>query len=147
MSRSLLVVMVCLGASVAPTPAQVMPKSDGGCSVSATGLMSCSWLSAVTDCARAPNLCEGGTIPPRESGLYVSRFSLADDAPLTLPLAPYDAIVVSLDEGTLLNESAGPPGVRINAYKGSVLLVRKDDHIRLRNKSGHELKVVVIENR
>ena len=131
----------------AVTAAQVMPVSDGGCGVSPTGAMSCDWLSAVPDRARVASQEEyNALLKKSQTGVFVTRFSMAPGAPLTLPMANYDALVVGLSDGPLVNETAKPPS-SLKVSKGSVMLVPKNERITLRNNSGHDLELVVIENR
>ncbi len=146
MSRSLLIwVLLLCGSAV--TAAQVMPTSSGGCGVSATGAMSCDSVSAV----ELPKTKHGNDATPpvvehTQAGLFVTRFSLAVGAPLTLQMADHDVLVVGLSDGILTNETA-KPAAPITVSKGSVMMVPKNEQIRLQNDSGHDLELVVIENR
>jgi hypothetical protein len=150
MSRALLIcVLLLCGSVVTPAHAQVMPRSSGGCAVSASGLMDCDVLSAIEFPKRDSKHGNDATPPVVEhtqAGLFVTRFSLAVGAPLTLGMESYDALVVALNDGILNNETA-KPAAPIRVSKGSVMMVPKNEQIRLRNDSGHDLELVVIENR
>jgi hypothetical protein len=111
--------------------------------------MSCEWLGTVDvrkpDSQHANDTTKPGT--GVQSGVFVTRLSLAVGAPVTLPMASYDALVVGLNDGVLTNETEKAAPARITVSKGSVILVPKTERIRLRNDSGHDLELVVIENR
>jgi hypothetical protein len=151
MTRSLLTLLVVIVGVWSVTAAQVMPTSDGGCSVSADGMMSCEWLGTTPDVPKAASQqADDATrafAAHPQSGLFVTRLSLAARAPVTLPLATYDALVVGLNDGILINETTKPAGARIKVSKGSVMLVPKNERMKFRNDSGQNLELVVIENR
>ena len=151
MTRSLLTLLVVILGVWSVTAAQVMPTSDGGCGISSEGAMSCEWLGTAPDVPKGEsqhaNDATRAVAPHPQSGLFVTRLSLASRAPVTLPLATYDALVVGLNDGILINETAKPAEARIKVSKGSVMLVPKNEPMKLRNDSGQNLELVVIENR
>ena len=150
MTRSLLTLLVIVAGVWSVAAAQVMPASDGGCGISASGAMNCEWLGSPPDVPKANS--QHANNPTRDlaahpqSGLFVTRLNLAAGAPVTLPMATYDALVVGLNSGILINETA-KPAARITVSQGSVILVPKNERIIFRNDSGHNLVLVVIENR
>jgi len=111
--------------------------------------MSCEWLGTPDVRKTDSQHTNVGTKPGAgsQSGLFVTRLSLAVAAPVTLPMASYDALVVGLNDGILTNETEKAAPARITVSKGSVMVVPKNERIRLRNDSGHDLELVVIEDR
>jgi len=148
MTRSLLTLFVIIVGAWCMTAAQVvMPTSDGSCGVSAGGAMSCDWLSAYNlTKADSPHANDATRAAHSQSGLFVTRWNLAAGAPMILPMTGYDDLVVGLNDGILINETA-KPAARITMSQGSVILVPKNERRIFRNDGGHNLMLVVIENR
>src|ERR1700757_4023855 len=106
LTLSVVLVLLTTGAG-----SQVVRLPSGGCSVSRSGMYACSRLG------RPP--IPGDTGPAL---FRLTQYVLAPDAPLTVE-HPDDAIIVALDEGTLVDEAN--PESHINVFKGSSLLVTK----------------------
>ena len=121
--------------------AQVLPSSNGTCSVSPTGLMGCNWLSALTVLAdRKP---ENGN---EKTKLFVTHYTLAPGAPLRTPVEGYDNLLVGMNDGELANETKLRQ-TRVNVTKGSVVFMPKEEIYLLRNVGEQNLELLVIEVR
>ena len=121
------------------TTAQVLPSSNGACTVSPSGLEGCEWTTAVARLAGAKN--EGGT--PK---LFVTHYKLAPGAPLKRPVEDYDNFVVALSSGELASGTKSPENL-INVIAGSVLLLPREEVYLLRNVGKQSLELVLIEVR
>src|SRR5689334_14541768 len=78
---------------------------------------------------------------------FLSRIQFRFGCAVDLPLRDYDALVVGLSDGMLVQETANTASTPITVAKGSVMLVPRNERTTLRNSSGHNVKLVVIENR
>jgi hypothetical protein len=94
---------------------QVLPASNGSCSVSPSGLERCQWMSGV-----------------KSSKLFVTRYILAPGAPLNPPVEGHDALIVGMNNGELVNEKKSPPS-HVSASNGLVMLMPKEEPYLLRN--------------
>lgn len=129
----LFVVLVAFGAN-----GQEMPTSSGGCSVSASGVMGCEWLS--TPPIRWKN-GETPKLPPK--GIFVTRFTLSPGAPLDRMSEGDDVLIVGMGEGELVNE-AKVPNNHVNVTNGFVMLMPKEEPYLLRNIGKKSLDLIVI---
>lgn len=133
----LLTALCSLGAT-----AQTLPTSSGSCSVSASGVMGCNWLSGVpmlhADASKAPK--------PASKGVFVTRFSLAPGAPLHRTMEGEDLLIVAMDDGTLVNE-AKQPVTPLNVTNGMVMFMGKAEPYLFRNTSNQNLDLLVIDVR
>jgi hypothetical protein len=75
--------------------------------VSPSGVQGCQWSSG-----------------SKKSELFVTRVKLAPGAPLNPLVLDYDAILVGMGPGQLVNEKKSPP-TNINVSDGSVILMPK----------------------
>jgi mannose-6-phosphate isomerase-like protein (cupin superfamily) len=125
--------------------AQVLPRSNGFCSVSSSGLMGCSWVSAVP-IGKADKRTPNPQIPAEGRGLFVSRFRLAPGAPLNRMVKGYDELIIGLGDGELVNETKSPTA-RVEVRLGSVVLMPKEEAYALRNVGKGELEVLVVQMR
>jgi mannose-6-phosphate isomerase-like protein (cupin superfamily) len=142
--------------------AQVLPSSSGGCSISASGLVSCEWLSAVTDTSLKPDHSRSseGRITSRKAAmtktadtvadsrpkLLVTRYILAPGAPLNPPVEGTDVLIVVMNGGELVNEKKSPKN-HVNVSSGLVMLMPKEDPYLLRNIGKENLELLMIEVR
>ena len=108
---------------------QVLPASNGSCSVSPSGLEGCQWITGV-----------------KSSKLFVTRYILAPGAPLNPPVEGHDALIVGMNNGELVNEEKSPPS-HVNVSNGSVMLMPKEEPYLLRNIGKESLELLVIEVR
>jgi hypothetical protein len=121
--------------------AEVLPSSNGSCSVSPTGLMGCNWLSALT--VLADKKTENGN---GKTKLFMTHYTLAPGAPLRTPVEGYDDLVVGMNDGELANETKLPQ-THVNVTTGSVVLMPKEETYLLRNIGKQNLELLVIEVR
>jgi hypothetical protein len=122
--------------------AQVLPTSSGSCGVTASGLMSCDWLSAVP-MRKADGTAISRITPGGHTELFVTRFDLAPGAPLAKMIEGYDVLILGLSDGELVNETKSPP-LHISVSNGSVVLMPKEESYLLRNVGKQELDVLVV---
>ncbi len=123
--------------------AQTMPTSNGSCGVNASGLMSCEWLSAPPvrfngDSTKRPK--------PVPKGVFVTRFTLAPDAPLHRMVEGHDVLIVAMSDGEIVNE-AKTPQTRLNVTNGEVMLMPKEEPYLFRNTGKQTLDLLVIDVR
>jgi hypothetical protein len=123
--------------------AQTMPTSNGSCGVSPSGLMSCEWLSTPpvrfdADSTKRPK--------PVPKGLFVTRFTLAPDAPLHRTIEGHDVLIVAMSNGEIANEAKAPQ-TRLNLTNGQVMLMPKEEPFLFRNTGKQTLDLVVIDVR
>ena len=142
--------------------AQVLPTSSGGCSISASGLVSCEWLSAITDTSLKPGHSRNseGRITSRQAAmtktadavadscpkLLVTRYILAPGAPLNPPVERTDVLIVGMNGGELVNEKKSLQNY-VNVSSGLVMLMPKEEPYLLRNIGKENLELLVIEVR
>ena len=126
------------------TSAQVLPTSNGSCGVSASGIMSCSWLSAapLSKADKDTNKTE----PQGHSELFVTRFTLSPGTPLSSLVEGHEVLIVGMGDGELVNEAKSPP-TSINVWNGSVFLMPKEDHYLLRNVGKQDVQLLVLDVR
>jgi hypothetical protein len=118
--------------------AQVLPSSNGGCSISASGLMDCDWASTVT--LRGP-------VPKKpRSEVFVTRCILAPGAPLNPLVKGREILIIGMNDGELINEKMSPQK-HINVSKGLVMLMPKKEPYLLRNVGKESLELLVVEVR
>ena|SRR5260370_27941873 len=108
---------------------QVLPESNGSCSVSPSGLERCEWMGGV-----------------KSSKLFVTRYILAPGAPLNPPVEGHDAVIVGMNNGELVNEKKSPPS-HVTMLNGVVMLMPKEEPYLLRNIGRENLELLVIEIR
>ena len=123
--------------------AQTMPTSNGSCGVSPSGLMSCEWLSTPPVRFNADSTKRPKPIP---KGVFVTRFTLAPDAPLHRTIEGHDVLIVAMSNGEIVNE-AKTPQTRLNLTNGQVMLMPKDEPFLFRNTGKQTLDLVVIDVR
>jgi hypothetical protein len=124
------------------TTAQVLPTSSGSCGVSASGLMSCSWLSAVPIRKADANIGQQN-VPSGGPELLVTRFNLAPRAPLTRLVKGDDELIIGMGKGELVNEAKSPP-LHISVDVGSVAFLPKEEPYAFRNVGNEEVDVLVV---
>jgi hypothetical protein len=137
--RSIHLLCLLLLAASLSAKAQVLPSSNGTCSISPSGLEGCEWLSAVTGGPDTKRLSE----KPR---LLVTRYTLAPGAPLKKAAEEHNKLVVGLSSGDLANESKSPR-THIVVTTGSVMLMQKKETYLLRNIGPQSLQLLLIEIR
>ncbi len=125
--------------------AQVLPTSSGACSISASGLESCEWLSALTS-RKAAMTKTADTAADSRPKLLVTRCILAPGAPLNRPVEGTDVLVVGMNDGELVNEKKSPQN-HVNVSSGLVMLMPKEEPYLLRNIGKENLELLVIEVR
>jgi hypothetical protein len=125
--------------------AQILPTSNGSCGISASGVESCDWMSAVT-LRKAGTTKTADTVADSLPTLFVTRCILAPGAPLN-PLAEgTDVLIVGMNDGGLVNEKKSPQS-RVNVSSGLVMLMPKEEPYLLRNIGKVNLELLVIEVR
>jgi hypothetical protein len=127
------IVLVAFGAH-----GQEMPTTNGYCSVSASGVMGCEWLS--TPPIRWPN---GETSEVSPKGVFVTRFSLAPGAPLHRMNEGKDILIVGMSDGELINEAKASTS-HLDIRTGFVILMPKEEAYLLRNVGEKNLDLLVI---
>lgn len=105
--------------------AQTMPTSNGSCGVSASGLMSCEWLSTPPVRFNADGTKRPKPVP---KGVFVTRFTLEPDAPLHRTIEGHDVLIVAMSNGEIVNEAKTPQS-RLNLTKGQVMLIPNEEPI------------------
>jgi hypothetical protein len=109
--------------------AQVLPRSNGSCRVTASGLESCDWWTG-----------------DNRSELFVTRYILASGAPLNPPIEGREVLIVGMSNGELLNEKKLPQD-HINVRNGLVMLMPKEEPYLLRNVGNQSVELLLIEVR
>lgn len=128
------------------TVAQVLPTSSGSCTVAASGLLGCNWMSAV-GLRKATTSKSTELADDSRSALFVTTFMLAPGAPLdSQTIAHGEVLIVGRNSGEVINEKKSPPN-HINIYDGSVMLMPKEEPYLLRNIGKEGLELLVIEVR
>ena len=122
--------------------AQVLPTSSGGCGVTASGTVSCDFLSAAPIKPGEGNTSKQ-TVCGGRSELIVTKINLAPGAPLTRWVPGEDELIIGMGAGQLVNEAKSPP-LPISVNEGLVLLMPKEESYALRNIGKQELEVLVI---
>lgn len=125
--------------------AQVLPTANGSCGISASGVASCDWLSAV-DLPKAGTTKTADTAADSRPKLLVTRCILAPGAPLNPFVEGTDVLIVGMNSGELVNEKKSPQN-RVNVSSGLVLLMPKEEPYLLRNIGKENLELLVIEVR
>jgi mannose-6-phosphate isomerase-like protein (cupin superfamily) len=124
---------------------QVLPASNGSCSVSPSGVECCQWLTGgslrKTDSSKTTNASDDNG-----SGLFVTRYLLAPGAPLNTPIEGREVVIVGMNNGELVNEKKSPQS-RMNVSNDSVMLMPKEEWYLLRNIGKLNLELLVIEIR
>jgi hypothetical protein len=127
------------------TKAQVLPASNGSCGVSASGVMSCHWMSAVR-LRKGETGSAHSTAKDERSKLFVTRFTLAPGAPLNPLVDGHEVVIVGMNNGELLNEKKSPQS-HVNVTNGLVILMPKEEPYLLRNIGKQSLELLMIEVR
>ena len=112
--------------------AQTLPKLNGSCSVSASGLESCDWMSAITLRRKTDTAKNGRTTAHDRPEMLVTRYILAPGAPLQTPVEGRDAYIVGINMGEIVNEKSSPPR-HVDISNGLVMFLSKDAPYLLRN--------------
>lgn len=123
--------------------AQTMPTSNGSCGVSASGLVSCDWLSTPPVTFSGDSTKRPKSVP---KGVFVTRFTLAPDASLHRMIEGHDVLIVAMSDGEIVNE-AKTPQTRLNLTNGLVMLMSKEEPYLLRNTGKQTLDLLVIDVR
>ena len=123
--------------------AQTIPTSSGSCGVSASGLMSCDWLSTPPITFNADGTKRPKPVPKE---VFVTRFTLAPDAPLHRMIEGHDVLIVAMSDGEIVNE-AKTPQTRLNLTNGQVMLMAKEEPYLFRNTGKQTLDLLVIDVR
>jgi len=123
--------------------AQVLPASNGSCSVTASGLESCDWMSGVR---RRRTSAKTHLVEDERAVLFVTRYILAPGAPLNPPIEGTEVLLVGMGDGELLNEKKATQS-HINVFDGLVMLMPKKKPYLLRNIGKQSLTLLLIEVR
>jgi hypothetical protein len=83
--------------------AQVLPTSNGSCGITASGVESCNWISAIT-LRKAATTKTADTFADSRPKLLVTRCILAPGAPLNPLVEGTDVLIVGMNNGELVNE-------------------------------------------
>ena len=127
------------------TQAQVLPSSSGGCTISASGLMDCDWVSTTKLRGTGTNKTATHAHDKRRE-LFVTRCVLAPGAPLTPLIKGREVLIVGMNDGEVINEKMSPQE-HINVAKGLVMLMPKKEPYLLRNVGKESLDLLVVEVR
>ena len=126
--------------------AQLLPTASGSCTVAASGLQGCTYMSGVNlrkaTTSKTTDLAEDS-----HSSLFVTRFILAPGAPLdSQSVVGGEVLIVGRNNGEVINEKTSPPS-RVNVYDGLVMLMPKQEPYLLRNIGKESLELLVVEVR
>jgi mannose-6-phosphate isomerase-like protein (cupin superfamily) len=124
------------------TTAQIPPSDSGGCGISSSGTVSCSFAGAAP-ISKADGSTGKQSVPADSRDFMVIRIRLSPGAPLTKWVSGEDEIIVGMGKGDLTNEGKSPL-VDIPVSEGSVFLMPKDEPYKLRNVGKQDLEVLVI---
>ena len=125
--------------------AQVLPTSNGSCGISASGVESCNWISAIT-LRNADTTKTANTAADLRPKLFVTRCILVPGAPLSPLVEGTDVLIVSMNNGELVNEKKSLQSP-VNVSSGLVMLMPKEEPYLLRNTGKENLDLLVIEIR
>jgi mannose-6-phosphate isomerase-like protein (cupin superfamily) len=126
--------------------AQVLPAASGSCTVAASGVQGCNWVSAVS-LRRATTSKPTDLASDSRSALVVTRFILAPGAPLdSQSIVGGEVLIVGRNNGEVINEKKSLP-THIDVYDGSVMLMPKEEAYLLRNVGKESTELLVIEVR
>jgi hypothetical protein len=123
--------------------AQVLPTSNGSCGISASGVQSCDWISALR---KAGTTKKGDTVADSHPNLSVTGFVLAPGTPLNPLIEGTDVLIVGMNNGELVNEKKSPRRY-VSVSNGLVMLMPKEEPYLLRNIGKENLELLVIEVR
>jgi hypothetical protein len=147
--RQLLAIYLFISILSAMMAAQIMPKSTGSCGVSASGLESCDWISAI-NIRKAPTsrMGEKSELAHNSDGaLFVTTFLLAHGAPLdSRQIVGGEVLIVARNSGEVVDEKKSPP-THINVFENLVMLMPKHEPYLLRNNGKNNLELMLIEIR
>jgi hypothetical protein len=128
------------------TEAQVLPSSNGGCTISASGLMGCDWVTTV-ELRRTGTKKTAAQAADERRKLFLTTFILAPGAPLdSREIVGRDVLIVGQNNGEVVNEKKSPP-VHINVFENLVMLMPKNEPYLLRNIGKDNLELLLIEVR
>lgn len=128
------------------TQAQVLPSSNGGCTISASDLMDCDWASTI-ELRRTGTKKTAAHAADERPELFVTTFILAPGAPLdSRAMVGSDVLIVGRNNGEVVNEKKSPP-VHINVFEDLVMLMPKNEPYLLRNVGKDNLELLLIEVR
>jgi hypothetical protein len=125
--------------------AQVLPTSNGSCRISASGVESCNWISAIT-LRKAVTTKTADTSADSRPKLFVTRCILAPGAPLSPLVEGTDVLIVGMNGGELVNEKKSPES-HVDVSSGLVMLMLKEGPYLLKNIGKENLELLVIEVR
>src|SRR5450755_2443780 len=125
--------------------AQVLPTSNGSCGISASGVESCNWISAIT-VRNAGTTKTSDTAADLRPKLLVTCCILVPGAPLSPIVEGADVLIVGMNNGELVNEKKSPQS-HVNVSSGLVMLMPKEEPYLLRNTGKENLDLLVIEIR
>jgi mannose-6-phosphate isomerase-like protein (cupin superfamily) len=128
------------------TEAQVLPTSSGSCGISASGTMGCDWMSTINLRRTTDTRKTTDTALDDRSKLFVTRCILAPGAPLSPLVEGRDVLIVSMNNGELVNEKRSPQN-HVNVSTGLVMLMPKEEPYLLRNVGKENLDLLVIDVR
>jgi hypothetical protein len=141
--RMLVVLLVLCGPAIAA--AQIISSGNLGCTVVAPSGMACNGIVAPTFfgiVGPETKTKEEGQKLPR---LFITHFKLEPGAVLDEPSSSSDCLLVGINGGDLLNESA--PFHHVSLGKDSVTLMPREQPFRLRNKGSETVEFQMIEIR
>jgi hypothetical protein len=125
---------------------QVLPSSNGSCTVAASGVEGCHWMSGV-NLRGVTTSKQSDLANDSRSALFVTRFILAPGAPLdSQSIVGGVVLILGKNNGEVINEKETPPR-HINVYDGSVMLMPKEEPYLLRNIGKENVDLLVIEVR
>jgi len=115
--------------------AQVTPSTNLGCTVIASGGMSCNGIGVPPKKAR--------TADNKHPDLSVTHFIIEPGAALDRPTNSCDVLILGIAGGELVNER--PPAKYLSLAPDSVILLPKGRPFRLRNTSPKDVELRLIE--
>jgi hypothetical protein len=124
---------------------QVLPKSDGSCTVSASGVYVCNWIGLVPDVKTDRNDATE-TAGGEGTQLFVTRLVLSRGAPLKRLVEGHDVLIVGRNDGELVNDLKPPPA-HVYLANGFAMLMPKEEPFLLRNVGNQDLDLLLVEIR
>jgi hypothetical protein len=126
--------------------AQVFPSSNGSCTVAASGVEGCNWLSAVNLHRAAPN--KTTSVAEKSSpSVFTTRFILAPGALLdSRQIVGREVLILGKNNGEIRNEKKSSSG-HIDVFDGLVMYMPKGEPYLLRNVGQFNVDLLLVEIR
>lgn len=146
--RRLPVICIFISICIGTMAAQVTPKSNGSCGVTASGVESCDWMSAIDirkDVTTQTTERRSHLVRDSDSDLFVTTYILAPGAPLdSRGIVGGEVLIVGRNNGEVVNEKKSPPA-HINVFENLVVLMPDKEPYLLRNVGKDNVELLLIE--